>query len=262
MKHINSKFIVKGVAVLIFLTCVISTGCSKTDSANVTTKAIFADIKIVGNSKGTTDVFVDLDVGSGLNGTDLELSDGDSLTATANGQTQILSKSSNIMNIEYITTFDTNEADMEVTVSFTRENGLSAPDSKATLPAPFTLTAPTDGDLFGLNDPVIFEWLPVDETSRIGIVSIYTCQNTDAEGTLTTIGTGISERIVDNGFTSYTMRELFGTSSPETYNRGCTLELEVSRSRAGSIDSHFGEGGRIIAKQSETLEIRYDPGLE
>lgn len=263
MKHINAKYIAKAKIALILFACVLSTGCSgcsETESENVTTNGIYADIEVIGNSNDTTDVIVDLNVGSGLGGTDLELSDGDRLTASTNGQTHTLSKSENLVNIEYITTFDANAADMAFTVSFTRENGINAEDSRVTLPAPFTLITPTDGETFAIDDPVIFEWSPADENSRMEISSVYTCrQHTDTEGTATTIGTGVGGRIADNGSATYTMRQLMGTSNPENYNLGCTIDIELSRNKAGTIDSNFGEGGQIIAKQSRSLEIRYNP---
>ena len=48
---------------------------------------------------------VGLSVGSGIGGTDLELSDGDRLAAKANGLTQTLSNAGNLFGKEYITTF-------------------------------------------------------------------------------------------------------------------------------------------------------------
>ena len=70
-------------------------GCARVESEDVRTTGIHADIDVEGNRNGTTTVVVDLNVGSGIGATDLELAGSDRLTATANGSTQVLSKSSN-----------------------------------------------------------------------------------------------------------------------------------------------------------------------
>lgn len=260
MKNAQTNGPFRMLLLLMIAAFVILQGCSKTESDNVTTNGIHADIKVEGKSNGTTDVRVDLDAGGGLGGTDLELSDGDLLTARAQGQTRTLTKSANLVNIEYITTFDTNAAGTEFIISLTRQNGLNADNSRVILPAPFTLISPQDGETFNLDDLVPLEWTPFDEDGSIAVSSTYSCHwSNGLGGTDSIYGTGICETVADDGYTTYTMRELLQDLWPETYDRGCTVEISLSRKRTGTIDRHFGEGGRIVARQSRHLEIRFMP---
>lgn len=261
MGNVQAKGPFRALILLIIAALVLLAGCSKTESENLNTKGIYADIEVIGKSNGTTDVLVDLDAGSGLGGTDLELSDGDLLTASAQGQTQILTKSDNLLNVEYTTTFDVNTEGVEFIISFTRENGLDAGDSRVTLPAPFSLNSPRNDETFALDDLVSLEWAPFDESGKMAVSSTYSCHRSNGSGGTDSIfGSGLSETVPDDGLTTYTMRQLLrGGSQLESYDRGCTVEIILSRNRAGIIDNNFGEGGQITAKQSRSLELRCLP---
>ena len=117
--------------------------CSETDSTDVRTSGIRAEIDVVAQGDGETTVTANLEVGSGgFFSTDLELAGGDTLTATAFDLTQPLSKVSELFTFFYRTTFSQDTDGSEFTVSLDRPNDTSAPDSSVTLPAGFSLQMP------------------------------------------------------------------------------------------------------------------------
>ncbi len=250
---------VLSVCFFILCTAIIS-GCSNTGSDNVKTEGIYAYINVVADGGGNSVVTVDLDVGSGLFGTNLELEGGDTLTAVAGGETRTLRRSGNILDIEYKTTFGFDGGGELYRVSFIREDGTGAENSTVTLPMPFTITAPSDNSLYTVNQDIDFTWTTSGTLDKMRIDASYNCESTDTYGdTIDTSGFNTFNSLDDTGSVTYSLSELLNINDPASYDRGCDIEITVSRMSTGQLDNNYGEGGSITAKQIREIDIQYVP---
>ncbi len=262
-KEIEMNFIKELVVLNCFFALCVSgflflTGCSETESENVRTRGIHADIDVYATGNGNTSVSAKLTVGSGLGGTDLELTGGEQLTATANGNTQTLSKSSSLIDVEYKTTFDFDIPETEFIVSYIREDGADAENSVVVIPFAMNILAPEDGSHISTDDTITFRWEPYDLEDEIKLSIIFDCCETQSCNT-DTYFTESKTNFNDTGEVSFTVMGLFGSQNPEDYVGGCELNVALIRSRPGEIDPNYGEGGNITAKQSREITLYFEP---
>lgn len=248
---------------LIAVPLLISTGigCSNTDSENVTTEGMRAEITVSATGNGNTGVSVDLGVGSGgIFSTGVELSSGDTLTATDGTTTRTLVKEGSIIgSISYETTFQTDTEDTQFIVALIRNSGENAENSTATLPAPFNLSAASDTITGDGSQTVDLEWTNSHKSDPLSIDVDCTCNKTvDGQTSKTLIYEEI-DSVTDDGNASYSIQYLLDVADPTQYDLGCTIDLTMKRTRSGSLDPAFGEGGFIKAVQARTLSIRYNP---
>ncbi len=255
LKRLTSSIIIPSVLALLLLI-----GCAKEETQYIKTLGIHADIEIQATGNHTTDVTVDLSTGSGVGGTDLVLSDGDVLTAEAGNIVQVLSKSASVFDVEYITTFGLDDADIPFTISLIRDDGTSAENSTVTLPPPVDLLSPADGSSFFADDYLSFVWYPSEFYDDISGSVNYDCDKTSNSGYIVTVSGSKKLSIHgDPGIKMYSIHELTNLQLPEIYDQGCELEVTFTRSRYGRLDDNFGKGGSIVAKQIRTIDLYYYP---
>ena len=122
-------------------------GCSTTESENVRTQGIRAEIRVIAISSDVdTDAAVEvyLFVGSGgVGGTLVEISGGDGLRAYLDGIAYELTKTSDLFGVYYAATLPTSSVNSQYKVSFERDEGVSATESSVMLPEPFEITSDT-----------------------------------------------------------------------------------------------------------------------
>jgi hypothetical protein len=213
--------------------------CSEdVDSTDVKTSGVYAEMSVVATGKGQSDVTADLRVGGANSNTHLDLKAADKLSATVGTTTKTLSQSGNV----YKTTFDGDAADSKVTVAFTRGvEDTSAPNSSVTLPAPFTVA--------GIAGTV---------SRQVGFTATW-AQSTDPmrwtlDGDCLFIKT---DSISDAGQTVIGTSDFSVQSGKEQETCNATFCLE--RTRQGTIDPAFGEGGVISAVQRRCVAFLSAP---
>ena len=230
--------------------------CSNTSSENVTTEGVRADIDVFSDGSGRTLVDVQLEVGSnGIGNTSLELGPADSLTVMANGiQKTMIEDASILGEFSYEANYDFDDGGTMFTVSFVRNNGISAPNSNVILPDGFIVQSPTSNDVFGQADNIPIAWTPSGTTIVPTVqVSLSCFLNSAVMITETTAATITA----DTGVASLPVAAVIPTGSLDT-SRLCEGEVRLSRWRRGNLDPNYGEGGDITAEQLESQQFFVD----
>jgi hypothetical protein len=232
--------------------------CSSTTSDNVTTEGINADIDVFANGSGRTFVDAELEVGEGLGATSLELAPGDTLTVMANGiQKTMIEDESVIGRFRYEATFDFDDAGTVFTVSFSRDNGVNAPNSNVALPEGFVVQSPQSNDVFSQAEDIPIAWTPNGTTIRPDIDVSLSCTTTSG------IPFTASENVTisgDTGVASLPVAAVIPIGTLDT-TRLCEGEVHFSRWRRGNLDPNYGEGGDITAEHIERAQFFVDLSL-
>jgi hypothetical protein len=240
---------IKSSGLVLILTCITVPGCSRTESENVASNGIYAEMELVGNEEGYTDVEARLRVGGPLSLTELELSGSDRLLAHANGLTQELNASGNLLDIRYKTRFNFIDADTSFRIEFDRSNGTSAPNSVATLPQGFTLSAP-DGLTYTRDQDITITWDPAFTPDAMSATYKTICRLDPGGYYSASKGFGIA----DNGQFIVNAADLI-TTDPVFADADCKIEFQFNRTRHGSVDDNYGEGGKFIARQRRSITV-------
>jgi len=242
----------------ILIGAVLLSGCSSTTSDNVTTEGINADIDVFANGSGRTFVDAELEVGDGLGGTSLQLVAGDRLTVTANGIQKTMTEDASIIGrFRYEASFDFDDAGTMFTVSFSRNNGVNAPNSNVTLPEGFVVQSPQGNDVFSQADDVPIQWTPNGTTITPDIDVSLSCTTTG--GVVFTASQDVATS-GDTGVASLPIASVIPIGTLDT-TRLCEGEVHFSRWRRGNLDPAYGEGGDITAEHIERAQFFVDLSL-
>jgi len=231
-------------------------GCSSTTSDNVTTQGINADIDVFANGTGMTFVDAELEVGNdGLARTSLELSPGDTLTVTANGIQKTMTEDMSVIGrFRYEASFDFDDAGTMFTVSFARDNGVSAPNSNVTLPDGFVVQLPTSNDVLAQADDIPIAWTP-SGTSIVPDIEVSLACTTNSG--LVFEDTDSVTLSSDTGVASLPVAAVIPIGTLDT-SRLCEGQVRFSRWRRGNLDPNYGEGGDITAEHIERAQFFVD----
>lgn len=217
-------------------------GCSaEVESTDIRTSGIYPEITITASGDGRSEVEVRLKVGESSSNTFLKLRGDDTLEATVEGVTKTLDeRSSNT----YRTSFDVDAEGTEFIIAFLRgDDDDGAPASTVTLPAPFTMELGAQA-ASRETDPVDFTWDP-PATGTIRWRAEGDCIISEDDDTTDDGEASIPAGTIDT----------FDSDKEET----CPVELELVRSRRGTIDSAFTEGGRIEARHVRSATFESTP---
>lgn len=226
-----------------------SLACSEdVDSEAIRTEGMYAHYEALAVGDGSTELSCSLRVG-GNNGTFVELTGDDQLTAITAEETRVLSKRSNGNRHFYETELDSDAGGLVIQVSFTRgDMDDDAAESFVSLPEPFVPTLAEDmprevqrgGDVMITWDnegPGEMEW------SLNGDCVFLDTGSTSDDGTLT-----IAEDDI----------KVTGTDEGES----CEVEVTLERINRGSTDPNFEEGGRFVATQQRVVTFTSTPAPE
>jgi hypothetical protein len=206
-------------------------GCTESvESNDVRTSGVYPEITVTATGNGSSTVSVRLKVGGDNSNTFLDLKGSDTLGATVDGDTKTLDGSGRT----YTATFPTDAEDTEFSIAFLRGDGDDdAPASTVTMPAPFDLMLGATEAGRGADD-VDVTWDPPVAGSQVSWKLSGECIKLDSGST------------PDDG--TYAIE----AGSIETFesdmDKSCTATFEMTRSRSGSIDPAFTEGGSIVAR--------------
>ncbi|MEO8846404.1 MAG: hypothetical protein ABI591_18830 [Kofleriaceae bacterium] len=222
---------------------VLGAGCTPTDSAAVTTANLRADVQVLSTGLGGSTVsawlFSHHAGDPPLNFETIRLVDQDVISAASNGHSVVMDESDLVVEYRYDAAFDTAEAGQGFEVSLDRVADASARHSTVTLPEPFTVTMPTTASR---GAPLTITWSPSGSADPI---SLHLTGCADAQ----------LLAIADTGTTTFPAGAL--AADPPTAT--CDLSVEVSRTRAGSLDPAYGQGGSIVATQQRTTTLTSTP---
>lgn len=229
---------VLGVLGLVFL----ALGCTESvESTDIRTTGIYPEITVEAEGNGSSTVTVRLKVGGSNSNTFLDLTGGDTLEATVEGETKRLRETS---DETYSATFPVDAEGTEFLVAFLRtEEDESAPASVVRLPAPFELeVAPREASR--ATDDVELTWDPPG--------------NGDIDWQIS--GECIKrewDAIPDDGSHTITADSIETFESDKADS--CTVTVLLERSRRGSVDEAFTEGGRVVAIQRRRTTFTSTP---
>ena len=224
----------------------LATGCESIESTDVLTDAIYADF-VASSDGSTTHTTATLRTGGATSNTFVNLEGDDVLSVTADGLTQEMTEGYLGDIYVYDADFDLSAADTEFVFSLERTIDAGAPDSRCTLPEPFDLTLPEDGETYSRElDDLTVTWTPAGEQDLVRV---------------TVSGDCMWDEVVDVEGDPGTVVIPAGTllSLDEDNPAACDATVTVQRRRPGTLDAGFGEGGAIYGVQARTRSIRVDP---
>ncbi|HWN68557.1 MAG TPA: hypothetical protein VNM90_13050 [Haliangium sp.] len=215
------------------------------ESDDVFTDGIYAELRAEATENGTH-ATVTLRVGGSSSNTYVMLTGDDSLSVTANGETEEMSPQNFGDRYHYTADLDATSEDTEVVFRFTRVIDDGAPDSHCILPRPMNIDVPVEGDNFSrLSDDVVITWDTSGSSRPISLSVSGDCFS------------GVTESFEDDPGT-YTIPAgtMPSNADPAT---ACVATVELSRTNGGALDPAFGEGGSVTCSQTRTITFRSDP---
>lgn len=237
----------------VFSTAVLASACSELDSEDVLTTGVSPDFKVESAGNGDSTVSARLHAGrSSL--TYLQLTGDDNLTAKVGEETKDLTKTSGVdFNApSYSADFAVDAAETEFTIAFVRTVDAGAPASTVKMPAPYEPTAPAEGaELSRENDDLV---LTINEAAAdpTTIQILGECiKSVDAS-----IAAGETSVTIAKG-TFVPPEDGESEEDPET--KTCSVSVAFTRSRSGTLDPAFTEGGSITASQRRSLSLTLKP---
>lgn len=234
-----------------FVVIALASGCSteSTESANIATPAIWANIDVDAVQAGSTRVNVELNVG-GANGTNIELSANERLEATLGGVTKVLMKDTDLFDIDYVAHFSTSSSAQPVRIAFFRNDGSVHDNTVVDLPDEFVVTSPQTGQMFASSGTIPITWTPSRNGQTINIDLFASCTTV----TGSSVG-GPSITIADDGFENYDLGNHDVINAPDIdRSKNCGLRIRVYRLELGTLDPAFEAGGTIEAIQSRQVD--------
>lgn len=217
-------------------------GCTPVDSNVVATSQLRADVQVLSTGEPSSTVYAWLFSHKAgdppLNLETIRLVDDDAITAISNGSSIAMHESDLVVEYRYDATFPTAEPEQNYEIALARPADTSAPHSYVTLPDPFTLTMPTTASRAA---PLTITWSP-GGSDQISI-DVTGCASAHL-GPLPDTGTATVPA---------------GAVVADPTNATCDLAFDVSRTRTGTLDRAYGQGGSIVAIQRRTATITSTP---
>ncbi len=221
-----------------------------TDSTNVNTDSIYADMSLTASTAGRTRINVELNVEE-KNGTNIELSSGERLEASSGSESVTLAQDTDFDDIDYEGSLNTSSSDDPYNITLVRENGLSIDGSTVNMPDEFTVSSPSEDEVYDSNQSLPLRWTPERSGEMIELETSTNC-TTDTGSTSTTLE--IFE-LVDDGSEDWLLSNLTAADG-DNIDRAidCVIDVMLVRRATGTLDTRFESGGQITATQSRKIE--------
>ena len=220
-------------------------GCAKTESSDLLTSGIYADLSARATGMGTTTISATLYVDNPNNLNFVELTGNDQLIASYGGQDKVMSQVELGNIVSHSADFSTDAEGTIFTIKLQRSVDAGAPMSMATLPAKFAIgTVPATASRAA---PLTLSWSPSAYTDAMAWKATGPCIG-EVQGVITgdpgtlTIPAGM-------------IAKAQGQNIPDT----CTVTITMTRSRPGVLDTHYGKGGVGVGSQDRTVTMMSMP---
>jgi hypothetical protein len=218
--------------------------CTAVDSDNILTSGMYADLGAQARGDGTTTVTATLYLGSPSNLDFIDLTADDELRASIGDSEKVMSETNILNAVGYDATFQTDAEDDTFVIDFQRSVDQGAPESVVTLPAQFELEPAAQS--VPRAQALTLAWAPAsDDLMR---------WNATGE-CIEPAGATINNDTGTDAITANTFRKREGATVADS----CLVTLTMRRSRVGSVDTHFGEGGTAFGEQIRTLTFTSTP---
>jgi hypothetical protein len=216
--------------------------CAKTDSEDLLTHGMSAELEARATGDGTTLVSATLFVGDPSDLNFVELQGDDDLIAENSGQQMEMGESSLGNIVSYSAVFTTDEEGDEFVVDFERSLDAGAPDSSVTLPAKYTVDAVDTAQSRAAD--LVLSW---DEPSDDDMAW-------RADGSCIELaGAPIDANATDLTISASTLVAVAGADP------SCQVTITLTRQREGDLDPGYGHGGSILGTQIRTVVFTSNP---
>ncbi len=216
-----------------------SVGCAKTESDDLLTSGIYADLEAHATGNGKTTVSATLYVDSPVALNFVELGDDDHLVVTSGSDSQTLVESELGNIVSHTASFSADAGGTSFDIAFQRQLDAGAPSSKIVLPPAFTPDPPPA--TASRMSPLKITWSPSGSDGEMRWTAAGTCiENAAGES-----GGDIGNLIVPAGI----LAKRTGTGIADS----CTLTFQMSLQRTGTLDAHYGKGGVVFGSQDRTI---------
>ncbi len=236
-------------------------GNDSTGSDNIESSDFYTSMHATSKDANSTDVTIYFNAGTGWGADSIQLSGGDNLYVSSNGQTK--EPWYDMFFAGYHASFDFNGSGSEFVVSLYRNGHDDMPESKVQLPNQFDITAPDSGLVFTAADDLTVTWGPVEADQPVKVhLSVY-CVSDDEEDIDGREWITESETMeTDQGIFVFSIADILadvtGYKDIDT-SQHCTGHVEVSKTRYGTVDPNYGKGGSFYGVQERKVEVIIDP---
>ena len=222
-----------------------ASGCAKTESSDLLTSGIYADLSARATGTGTTTVSATLYVGSPSNLNFVELTVDDQLIASYGSQTKAMTQTELGNIVSHTAEFSTDAEGAEFAIAFQRTVDAGALASTVTLPAKFTLAGgPASASRAAA---LALSWSPLANADAMAWKATGACIG-DAQGAA---ANDPGTMTIPAG----TLVKLQGQNVADS----CPVTITVTRAHAGVLDPHYGKGGTAMGSQDRTLTMMSTP---
>ncbi|GGI70412.1 hypothetical protein [Shewanella gelidii] len=227
-------------------------GClSSTESDNIDNNALWASIKIEDRNAGpTAKVTAELNVG-GFSGTNVELSDGEKLEVTVNGETSELKHDTDFLDIDYQTHVQVTREVTLFTIDFYRNGEPDILGSNVELPLAFDIVEPEEEQRIFSDTPLSVQWNSALSDSEMKVNVSVSC-GTSTGGT---VALAKDFMTADDGNYNVNLNTAFLNEIQDLdREQSCDVEVELLRRSEGSLADGYGEGGEIVALRARKVD--------
>ncbi len=229
---------------LILLLCACT---SETESNLIKTKGIWAGFELVSDGNRTR-VNAELNAGD-ANGSNIVLSDSDSLQAVVNNTAIELTKDTDFLDVDYQAYINATDDNQQFDIKFKRDDGINA-NSGVELPLNFIILTPSNNQTFSINSPLTVQLDGTDPNSTSQVELSSGCTNNNNETLLQSMLFALSTSRLEIDLQSLDMF----SSSQVDQSKTCSLTVSVKRERLGSISGEFANQSYIKAQQSRAIK--------
>lgn len=229
----------------LWLLALLGSGCAKTESSDLLTSGIYADLSARANGTGTTSVYATLYVGNPGNLNFVELTGDDQLIASYAGLRKAMTQTELLNIVSHRAEFSIDADGTAFDIALERSVDAGAPMSTATLPAGFTIApGPATASRAAA---LTVSWSPSASGDAMAWKATGACIG-DAQGAITG----------DPG-TMTIPAGTFVKRAGQNIADSCTVSITVTRSRPGVLDPHYGKGGVVVGSQDRTVAVTSMP---
>ena len=229
---------------LILLLCACTT---ETESNLVKTKGIWAGFELISDGNRTR-VNAELNAGD-ANGSNIVLSDSDSLQAVVNNTAIVLTKDTDFLDVDYQAYINATDDNQQFDIKFKRDDGINA-NSGVELPLNFIILTPSNNQTFSINSPLTVQLDGTDPNSTSQVELSSSCTNNNNETLLQSMLFALGTSRLEIDLQSLDMF----SSSQVDQSKTCSLTVSVKRERLGSISGEFANQSYIKAQQSRAIK--------
>jgi hypothetical protein len=219
----------------------------------VPTSQMTIDLKVESKDPSSAVVRANLNDGKAL-GSSFRLDGGDFFRACINGVCKSMADNDSLDSPDYIARF-TFQPGVDYVVSFNRQEGQNAPDSRVILPQPFTLVTPADRTQVTYGQSVIFEWTPTGAPARVSLDYTVSCALTSGSSTSNgKLGTDTNS----DGREVVRIDSIMNAMRSTGQITQCDIDVSVHHELSGRVDRAF-RGGTAVGIVTRTARLVFIP---